>query len=284
MTAPSPESVRLEPCRFEMAQAGGIAGVDDRPTRGGLPARHVAQNVLHQHSRGGIALGSARHVELAKQDEALALAIFQKRAVLEAEAPVDDRQEIAAGGLLDQHGSHVSLIAAPPDARHGDVAPLDGRAVTRPQLIIEGSRQGSWPRPASRAGSRRRCRSEWDDRRTRGKTCRNPYSCTRNPSRFSSTAAVCSKTITLRPSRTRSIDGAAPSSFKADLPDDQDVESRKVSGRFDCVAIDAQAREQLSGCALRVKERDSCVGSRCAPCSAARESRMHLPGSRRCRT
>ena len=53
---------------------------------------------------------------------------------------------------------------------------------------------------------------------TRGKTLRRPYSCTRKPKRFSSTSADCSKTITLRPSRTRVRSRPGPFSVSAFLP------------------------------------------------------------------
>ena len=60
----------------KMAQPGRIAGVNDRSSRHRASARHVADDILHQRSGHGVALGSAGHVKLAEQDETLALPVF----------------------------------------------------------------------------------------------------------------------------------------------------------------------------------------------------------------
>ena len=135
------ERPRGDPRGPEMGEALRIAGVDHVPPRGRLPARRVSDEVSHQGVRRGVGLGAAGHVELAEQDHAPAFAVLQQRAVLEAEPAVDDRQEVAAGGLLDQDRGDVPPIAAPPDAGHADAAPQDRRPVARPQLVVEARRQ-----------------------------------------------------------------------------------------------------------------------------------------------
>ena len=72
------------------------------------------------------ALGAAGHVQLAEDNHSHALAVFEQRAVLQAESAVHDRQEIAPRRFLDEHGSHVSLIAAAPGAGHGHPGPRHG--------------------------------------------------------------------------------------------------------------------------------------------------------------
>ena len=115
-----------------MAVPARIAGVDDLPVGAGFQVETYRRMFRVERLGRGVGLGAPGHVELAEQDHAPALAVLQQRAVLEAEAAVEDRQEVAARGLLDQDRGDVAAIAAAPDARHRDVAPLDRRAVARP--------------------------------------------------------------------------------------------------------------------------------------------------------
>ena len=62
-------------------------------------------------------------------------------AVLQAVAPVEDRQEIAARGFLDEDRGHVAPIAAAPEPRDRNAAPVDRRAISRPHFIREARRQ-----------------------------------------------------------------------------------------------------------------------------------------------
>ena len=153
--ASRPRTERREmPADSRWLTPGGIAGVDDRPA--GRPAsrpRRSAARLRTSDVGRRVGLGAAGHVELAEEDQALALAVLQERAVLQAEAAVDDRQEVAARGLLDQHRGDVAAIAAPPGAGHGDVAPLDRRAVHGAAARSRAAAAGAWPRRASRAGA-----------------------------------------------------------------------------------------------------------------------------------
>ncbi len=187
---------------------------------------------------GRVLLGPARHVHLAEEHQALAFAVFHQRAVLQAVAAVEDRQEVAAGRLLDQHRGHVAAVAAAPDARHLDAAPLDRRpAVACGWWCTSAAAAGASPRRASRGGvsPSSPASSGWSG--TRGKTCRRPYSATRKPNRFSSTSAVCSNTTTFSPSRTRPTSGAGPVRRQRPLADDEHVVAGEVRVGLDRLAF-----------------------------------------------
>ena len=192
---------------------GGIAGVDDLPaSAAGFQARDVPEDVARQGSAAGSV--SVRPVTSSWQNSTMPLpfAVLQERAVLEAEAAVEDRQEIAASGLLDQHRSHVAAIAAAPDARHRDVAPLDRGAVAGPQLVLEPRRQerrlaapvAQVLRVESRPGADDPAQPREDlpqaVLRRRGTRAAFP-----GPSRSAR------RRSTFRPSRTRPMSGAGPS-------------------------------------------------------------------------
>ena len=81
------------------------------------------------------------HVHLAEQDHAPALAVLHQRAVLQAVAAVEDRQEIAARRLLDQDRGHVAPVAAPPDPRHVDAAPLHRRGRSAADRVLQARRE-----------------------------------------------------------------------------------------------------------------------------------------------
>ena len=184
------------------------------------------------------------HVHLAEEHQPLAFAVFHQRAVLQAVAAVEDRQEVAAGGLLDQDRGDVAAVAAAPDARHVDAAPLDRRRrrTAGSVVVLSGAAAEASPRRASRAGSppSSPASSGWSG--TRWKTCRRPYSATRNPSRFSRTSAVCSKTMTFSPSRTRPRSGPGPSDGQRLLADDQQVVAREVGVGVHRLRLDAHRR------------------------------------------
>ena len=72
-----------------------------------------------------IALGPSRDVHLAEEHQPLAFAVLQERAVLEAEAAVEDRQEITLCRLLDQNRGDVPSTPAAPDAGDVQTTPLD---------------------------------------------------------------------------------------------------------------------------------------------------------------
>src|SRR6185437_16710601 len=91
----------------------------------------------HELFGGGITFGPARHVELTKEHHSFAFAIFHQRAVLKAEAAIENRQEITARGFFDQHRRHISAIAATPHPRHWYARPLDGRPVARTYFILQ---------------------------------------------------------------------------------------------------------------------------------------------------
>ena len=226
-------------------------------------------------SAAGIGLGASGHVHLAEQHQALAFAVLQQRAVLEAEAAVEDRQEIAARGLLDQHRGHVAAIAAAPDARHRDVAPLDRGAVTRAASRNRAAAAGSSPRRASRAGAPRRARPAADDRAPAGRPAAGRTPATRNPNRFSRTSEVCSKTITFRPSRTRSMSRRRPVHGQRGLADDQHVVGRQIGVGVDGLARDAHAVEQRRRSRPWGRRARSCAraGSSAAPRGPAAERR-----------
>src|SRR5262249_58572268 len=73
--------------------------------------------------------GPAGHVRLAQQYKPLARAVLQQRAVLQRVAAVEDRQEVAARRLLDEHRRDVAPTAAAPGPWYVDAAPLHRRAV-----------------------------------------------------------------------------------------------------------------------------------------------------------
>src|SRR5262249_60117088 len=73
--------------------------------------------------------------------DSLAVAVLQQRAVLQTEATVEDRQEIAPRRLLDQHGGDIAPTTTAPGPRHIDAAPLNRGAVTRSQGVREARRQ-----------------------------------------------------------------------------------------------------------------------------------------------
>ena len=114
-----------------------------RRFRRGPASRSTAYSRIFRASDSAAGSASVRPVTSSWQNSTMPLpfAVLQQRAVLEAEAAVEDRQEIAASGLLDQDRSHVAAIPAAPDARHRDVAPLDRRAISRTHLVIEPRRQ-----------------------------------------------------------------------------------------------------------------------------------------------
>ena len=95
------------------------------PARCRLPSCQVLDDVARQDLRRRIAFRSARHVHLAEQHHAVPFAELHQRAVLQAVAPINDRQEVSPRGLLDQDGRHVAAAAGSPRARHLDAAPLD---------------------------------------------------------------------------------------------------------------------------------------------------------------
>ena len=205
---------------FEIALAGRIADVEGLAPWRRFPGGRVVEDVPGQRLGRRVGLGAPGHVHLAEQHHALAFAVLHQRAVLEAEAAVEDRQEIAAGGLLDQHGGHVAAVAAAPHARHLDVAPLDrrGAAVAGAEFVLQARRQDRrLAAPVAQV-----LRAEPGQKRMVGHALERPAAgrtpCTRKPNRFSSTSEVCSNTITFSPSRTRVMSGAGPSTVRAALP------------------------------------------------------------------
>ena len=118
------------------------ADVERLSARGRLPPGDVAEEVPCQRLGGRILLGAARHVELAEEHQPLAFAVFHERAVLQAVAAVEDGQEVAPRRLLDQHRGHVAAVAAAPNLRHLDAAPLDRRpAVGLARGVVQSRRQ-----------------------------------------------------------------------------------------------------------------------------------------------
>ena len=117
-----------QPHLLEVFSAGIRAGVEHLAHGRRRVGGNVAQHVGGQPSGCRIVLRAARHVHLAEQHEALALAILHERTELEAVSAVHDRQEVPAGGFFDQHGGHVAPVAGPVGPRDLDAAPLDGRA------------------------------------------------------------------------------------------------------------------------------------------------------------
>src|SRR5258708_3527805 len=96
------------------------------PAESWFPLRQISQNIPHQGLGSRIAFGSACHVELAEEHYAFAFLVFNQRAVLKTETAVENRQEIAARGFLDQHGGYIPAITAAPHSRYGNARPLDG--------------------------------------------------------------------------------------------------------------------------------------------------------------
>src|SRR5438309_5605472 len=97
-----------------MALSSRLAGVNHLPARKRFPIRSVLEKVAHERLGGRVGLGAPGHIELAEECHSPALAVLHQRAVLKAVASIQDRQEIAAGGLLDQNGSHVAAVATAP--------------------------------------------------------------------------------------------------------------------------------------------------------------------------
>src|SRR5258705_8102812 len=126
-----------------MALAGGVTDVDGGADRSRLPIRNVPENIAGQRFGNWIAFGPCGHIHLAEQDHPLPFVIFHERAVLEAVAAVDDREEVSARGLLDENGGDVAAIAAAPKPRGLDVAPLDCRSVAGTHRGIEARRGNS---------------------------------------------------------------------------------------------------------------------------------------------
>jgi len=89
--------------KFQITPARRVADVERLSARGRLPRGDVAEEVRASVSAAGSCSVRPRHVELAEEDQPLAFAVFQQRAVLEAEAAVEDGQEVAPRRLLDQH-------------------------------------------------------------------------------------------------------------------------------------------------------------------------------------
>src|SRR3954471_22203807 len=120
-----------------MIFASRFTGVKSFAAGTRLPGGGIRENIARQDRSGGGALGPARDVHLAEKDEPLALTEFEERAVLQGIAAFEDREEIAARWLFDEHRSDVAAIAAAPHARHINVAPLDGWAIARLQRVFE---------------------------------------------------------------------------------------------------------------------------------------------------
>src|SRR5262245_25456353 len=97
----------------------------------------MAEEVSRQDVRRGIGLGASSHGHLAEQHYPLALTVLQQGTVLEAVTAVEERQEIAPRGFLDQNRGDIASTAAAPGPRHVDAAPLDRRAMPRPQGVLE---------------------------------------------------------------------------------------------------------------------------------------------------
>ena len=108
----------FDPAGSQPGQAGGFARVNGRAPGGWAPGIHIAKDVarhclgcrLFLHRLGVLlelgeaALRIGDKVPLVdREDEPAAFAIFEQRAVLERVAAIDDRQEVTAGRLLDQH-------------------------------------------------------------------------------------------------------------------------------------------------------------------------------------
>ncbi len=119
---------RGQPHLLQVFAAGLLADVAHLAGGRRRVGRNVVQYIGDQPGGGRIVLAACGHVHLAEQDEALPLAIHHERAELEAEAAVDDGQEVSAGGFFDQHGGHVPPVAGPVGPRGLDAAPLDGGA------------------------------------------------------------------------------------------------------------------------------------------------------------
>src|SRR5438045_7698542 len=100
-----------------------VAGDGGTPPWCSLPSTDVADEVGRQNLGARIALRTAREVQLAKQNHALAFAVFQQRAVVQAEAAVEDREKIAASRFFDQNRGHVAPIAATPHPGGSKIAP-----------------------------------------------------------------------------------------------------------------------------------------------------------------
>ena len=250
-----------------------------------LPVRHVLEDVPDQHLRRRVALGPPGHIHLAEQDHPLPFAVLHQRAVLEAEAAVEDRQEIAAAGFS------MSTEATLPRLPHRHTRVTRCRTIDRRGTVVavtavrtSAAAAGSSPRPASRADVPRQSRPGADDRAPAGKTCRRPYSVTRNPNRFSSTSEVCSNTITFSPSRTRLISGAGPSTVRAALPtismsyaDRSASASTGTAPRSPCAFNEPAC---LASWGRRV--RSSRLASGTAGLLAEHERQRNPSGSRRC--
>ena len=98
--------------------AGRIAHVQGLPARGGFPLGHVKVMMFRANcsAAGSVSVRPVTSI-WQKHHHPLAVAVLHQRAVLEAVAAVDDRQEIAAGGLLIKHAGHIPATAAPPQPR-----------------------------------------------------------------------------------------------------------------------------------------------------------------------
>src|ERR1044071_2811608 len=101
-----------------MGLAGRFSGVNSGSNGRRLPCGNVIENVASQRFGDGIAFGPPGYIHLTEENHAAAFAILHQRAVLEAVAAVDDRQEIATRRLLDKHGGDVATIAATRSEEH----------------------------------------------------------------------------------------------------------------------------------------------------------------------
>ncbi len=152
---------------LQMRLAGRIARVEQSATENGFPLRDVTEKVFQQGYRCRFGFRSAGDVKLAEQHHAFAFVIFHERAVLQTETAVHNRQEIAPGGLFDQHRGDVAAVAASPDAGHRDPAPLNCGAVTRPHGVVQARREnGGRPAPVMQM-LRAQTRQDWMVRHAR---------------------------------------------------------------------------------------------------------------------